>query len=144
MNPDDIEAFYQSSKMAHNSLKDLAKNLEKLGLAMRTVDGMTVIDVMLDDERWQYSDNFAEWELELLVKGYEVDMMRLPRARKGKTPIDVGIVKQDDLTRVRISMGEDNSPGRKNSDLSEQEVLDLIAMLNYHLLVAKGEIIPDE
>jgi hypothetical protein len=66
--------------------------------------------------------------------------MRLPRDRKGKTPIDVGIVEQDGLKRVRLSMGEDGAPGRKNSDLSPQETSDLIAMLNYNLKVINGEI----
>lgn len=66
--------------------------------------------------------------------------MRLPRDRKGKTPIDVGVVEQDGLKRVRLSMGEDGTPGRKNSDLSDKETVDLIAMLNYNLKLIRGEI----
>lgn len=84
-----------------------------------------------------------DWSGELVEDEEVGEMTRLPRERKGKTPIDVGMVQQDGLTRVRISMGEDGG-SRKNSDLSIQETEDLIAMLNYHMLVAKGEIIPDD
>lgn len=87
-------------------------------------------------------DGSVEWTGELVEDEEVGEMTRLPRERKGKTPIDVGMVQQDGLTRVRISMGEDGG-SRKNSDLSVQETEDLIAMLNYHMLVAKGEI-PDE
>lgn len=83
-------------------------------------------------------DKTAEMIQNALGKG--VKMARLPRDRKGKTPIDVGIVTQDGLTRVRVSMGEDGTPGRKNSDLSYKETEDLITMLSYNLALAKGEI----
>jgi len=133
MNEDDIDWDAIARAVA-----DSATQLNKLA---EVFNAMTE---EINEERWLPSDVYPEWQLELLVKDYEVKQMRLPRKRKGKTPIDIGIVKQDDLTRVRISMGEDNSPGRKNSDLSEEEVVDLIAMLNYHLMVVRGEVTPDE
>jgi len=66
--------------------------------------------------------------------------MRLRRSRRGKTPIDIGVVTQDSGPRVRVSIGEDGTPGRKNSDLDFQETEDLITMLQYHLALAKGDI----
>lgn len=96
------------------------------------------------DEWFIFNDGggSVEWSGELVEDEEVGEMTRLPRERKGKTPIDVGMVQQDGLTRVRISMGEDGG-SRKNSDLSIQETEDLIAMLNYHMLVAKGEIKDD-
>lgn len=93
------------------------------------------------DVAWYVYDNpYHGWGGELVESTEVGEMTRLPRDRKGKTPIDVGVVEQDGLKRVRISMGEDLKPGRKNSDLSVKETEDLIAMLNYNMLVAKGEI----
>lgn len=91
---------------------------------------------------WFTLNKNSGWHAELVETEQEEvgEMTRLPRDRKGKTPIDVGIVKQDGLERVRLSMGEDGTPGRKNSDLSLEETQDLIAMLNYNMLVIKGEI----
>lgn len=66
--------------------------------------------------------------------------MRLPRSRKGKTPLDVQIIEQNDTVRLRITLGEDLSARKRNTDMDEQEITDLIAMLNYHLLVIRGEI----
>lgn len=70
-------------------------------------------------------------------------MVRLNRSRRGKTPIDVTIVEQDGTTRVRLTMGEDNG-SKKNSDLTDEEVLDLMALLNYHYLVITGQVPEDE
>jgi len=72
--------------------------------------------------------------------------MRLRSSRRGKTPIDVGVVTQESGPRVRLSLGDDamSTPSRrKNRDLDFQECEDLIVMLQYHLMKAKGEI-PDE
>ena len=69
--------------------------------------------------------------------------MRLPRSRRGKTPIDVGVVTQESGPRVRLSVGEDGhgqQSYRKNSDLDVKETEDLITMLQYHVAIAKGEI----
>ena len=65
--------------------------------------------------------------------------MRLPRDRKGKTPIDIGVVVQQSGPRVRVSIGEDwsNPSAKKNSDLSFKETEDLITMLQYHLHLAR-------
>lgn len=72
--------------------------------------------------------------------------MRLPRSRRGKTPIDVGVVTQESGPRVRVSIGEDGHGAqsyRKNSDLDFTETENLILMLQYKLAVAKGEIADD-
>lgn len=72
--------------------------------------------------------------------------MRLPRSRRGKTPIDIVVVEQGDgPTRVRITVGEDWSKqsSKKNSDMDFKEVEDLITLLQYHLAKAKGEITDD-
>lgn len=68
--------------------------------------------------------------------------MRLPRSRKGKTPIDVNLVNQpsNPHPRVRLSVGEDGVPGRKNSDLDPKETEDLITLLQWHLAKARGEV----
>lgn len=55
-------------------------------------------------------------------------MTRLSRSRNGKTSVDVTVVRQDDLTRVRLTMGDD-SPGRKNTDLDSVEVEALALLL---------------
>lgn len=65
--------------------------------------------------------------------------MRLPRERKGKTPIDVTIVEQDDTVRVRLTMGEDGG-SKKNSDLTATEVKDLTTLLDYHGKLITGEL----
>lgn len=65
--------------------------------------------------------------------------MRLPRDRRNKTKVDVNIVEQDGLTRVRLSLGEDGR-GRKNTDMSVSEAEDLIVLLQYHKGVADGSI----
>ncbi len=64
--------------------------------------------------------------------------IRLPRNRRGKTPIDVTFVEQDGNKRVRLTMGDDNR-SKKNSDLTADEVVDLMALLNYHHLVLIGD-----
>lgn len=66
-------------------------------------------------------------------------MVRLNRTRRGKTPIDVTMTEQDGNQRIRLTMGEDGS-SKKNSDLTEEETYDLIALLNYHLLILRGEL----
>lgn len=103
-----------------------------------------------DEDNWYHIEavdagKIAEWEIDLLLDKYEVKTVRLPRKRKGKTPIDVGVVTQDDTTRVRLSMGDDKATksGKKNSDLTPEEVEDLMAMLNYHRMVATGEIVEE-
>ncbi len=60
-------------------------------------------------------------------------MTRLPRSRRGKTPIDVTIVKQDGNTRIRVTVGDDMArlSAKKNSDLDLKEVDDLIVLLSY-------------
>lgn len=71
-----------------------------------------------------------------------VRTIRLPRSRRGKTPIDVNYIEQpsNPHPRVRLSIGEDNTPGRKNSDLDIKETEDLITLLQYHLAMVKGEV----
>lgn len=61
--------------------------------------------------------------------------MRLPRKRKGTTPVDVVVTEQNGLRRVRLSMG---MPGRKfsNTDLPPDEARDLATMLNFWAGVA--------
>lgn len=66
-------------------------------------------------------------------------MTRLPRSRKGKTPLDVTVTIQDGLKRVRITMGDDNF-NKKNSDLDEQETEDLITMLTFKLAELREEL----
>jgi hypothetical protein len=65
--------------------------------------------------------------------------MRLERSRRGKTPIDVNVVIQDGLPRVRLTVGA-GSPNAKNSDLDFEETDALVTVLRYHLARAKGEI----
>lgn len=67
--------------------------------------------------------------------------MRLPRSRRGKTPIDINIIQQgeDAPVRVRLSLGPDDGK-RYNSDLDFTETENLIVMLQYHLAKAKGDI----
>lgn len=68
--------------------------------------------------------------------------MRLPRSRRGKTPIDVVITNQPAGPRVRITIGEDGYD-KKNSDLDFKETQDLIVLLTYHLEKAKGNVDDD-
>lgn len=104
------------------------------------VDNKTTIRFEEVAQHWSFDGEGGDFELTLVQAESEVEMARLPRDRKGKTPIDVGIVVQDDLTRVRLSMGEDGAPGRKNSDLSVKEAEDLVTMLQYNISIAKGDI----
>jgi len=48
-------------------------------------------------------------------------------------------VEQGNTRRIRITLGEDGG-SKKNSDMTIGETEDLIAILNYNVLVAKGEI----
>ena len=66
-------------------------------------------------------------------------MTRLPRSRKGKTPIDVTITDQNGVKRVRLTVGQDNG-AKKNSDLDAQEVADLVTMLAYNVGIITGNI----
>lgn len=66
-------------------------------------------------------------------------MTRLPRPRKGKTPIDVTNTSQNGVERVRVTVGFDYRT-KTNSDLSPEEVRDLIVLLQYHLAIAEGHI----
>lgn len=66
-------------------------------------------------------------------------MTRLPRSRKGKTPIDVTTTEQNGLKRVRFTTGHDGAR-KVNSDLDPQEVFDLVTILSYHLGVITGHI----
>ena len=66
-------------------------------------------------------------------------MVRLERTRRGKTPIDVTITRQNDLPRVRLTMG--NERGKfTNTDMDEQEVRDLLVLLEFKLLEMKGDV----
>lgn len=67
-------------------------------------------------------------------------MTRLPRSRKGKTPIDVTVTRQPAGPRVRLSVGRLNGLGQVNSDLDVKEVNDLVTMLLYHLAVITGKV----
>lgn len=69
--------------------------------------------------------------------------MRLPRSRRGKTPIDVVVVTQESGPRVRLTVGDDGA-SKKNSDLDFKEAEDLITLLQYNLAVARGELKSDE
>ena len=68
--------------------------------------------------------------------------MRLPRARKGKMPVDVVITNQEAGPRVRISVGWDNE-SKRNSDLTFKDTEDLIVLLQYHLAKARGDLKDD-
>ena len=65
--------------------------------------------------------------------------MRLPRNRRGKTPIDVTITNQDAGPRVRLTVGHDGG-SKTNSDLTFRETEDLVTLLQYKLAQAKGDI----
>lgn len=69
-------------------------------------------------------------------------MTRLPRTRRGKTPIDVTIVTQEAGPRVRVTIGDDlaRPSAKKNSDLDAKEVEDLIVMLEFNLRRLRGEV----
>lgn len=66
-------------------------------------------------------------------------MTRLPRSRKGKTPLDVTITHQPAGLRVRVTLGNDGYD-KKNSDLDAKECDDLIVLLQYNLAKIKGEL----
>lgn len=68
--------------------------------------------------------------------------MRLPRSRRGKTPIDVTTTEQDGNKRVRLTIGDDysNPSAKKNSDLTEKECEDLITLLQGYLAIIRGEL----
>lgn len=66
-------------------------------------------------------------------------MTRLPRSRRGKTPIDIVVVTQESGPRVRLTLGDDYDT-KRNSDLDFEETEALIVLLRYHLAKAKGEI----
>ncbi len=61
-------------------------------------------------------------------------MTRLTRNRRGKTPIDVGVVDQGGPVRVRITVGDDEArpSAKKNSDLTPKEAEDLAVMLMFY------------
>lgn len=69
-------------------------------------------------------------------------MTRLVRSRKGKTPIDVVVTRQQAGPRVRITVGD--GPNKKNSDLDFTETENLILYLTYKLAVARGELADNE
>lgn len=72
-------------------------------------------------------------------------MTRLPQTRKGKTPVDVTVTEQNGLKRVRLSMGADYGyGGKKNTDMDEQEVEDLITILTFKLAMIRGQVPWDE
>lgn len=127
-----IQKFVEEVNKTQEEFKKLSTKFDLFGNALTA------------EQEWLDTETNDDWEIELLVENYEVKTMRLPRDRKGKTPIDVGIVVQDGLTRVRLSMGEDGTPGRKNSDLSVEETENLITMLAYNLELAKGNIKEEE
>lgn len=68
-------------------------------------------------------------------------MVRLKTTRKGKTPVDVTVTEQNELKRVRLSMGEREDGNRfRNTDLNEQEVRDLITLLEWNLAKVQGRV----
>ena len=70
-------------------------------------------------------------------------MTRLPTSRKGKTPVDVTVTNQNGLKRVRLTMGLD-ALNKKNTDMDEQEVEDLITILTFKLAMIRGQVPWDE
>jgi len=71
-------------------------------------------------------------------------MTRLPQSRKGKTQVDVTVTQQNTLKRVRLSMGQDGSYSKKNTDMDEREVEDLITILQFKLAMIRGQVPWDE
>ncbi len=71
-------------------------------------------------------------------------MTRLPRSRRGKTPVDVTVTVQNGLKRVRLSMGDEGTGRFRNTDMDESEVEDLITVLAFKLKVIRGEVPWDE
>ena len=67
-------------------------------------------------------------------------MTRLRRSRRGKTHVDVTTLRQDGLPRVRLSMGTTGTPNNRNTDMDEAEVEDLIVLLQFKLMMLRGEI----
>lgn len=69
-------------------------------------------------------------------------MTRLPRSRGGKTPVEVDVVvtRQNELPRVRLSLGNDYSTSRKNTDMDTEETEALIVLLQYKLAEMRGEV----
>lgn len=66
--------------------------------------------------------------------------MRLPRDRGNKMKVDVNFTEQNGLRRVRLTLGEDDYRGKKNTDLTPQEVDDLVTLLQYWKGVVTGDI----
>ena len=62
-------------------------------------------------------------------------MTRLPRSRGGKTAVEVDVVitEQNNLKRVRLTMGA-NTHKVRNTDMDEEETEALITLLQYKLL----------
>lgn len=72
-----------------------------------------------------------------------VKITRLPNTRKGKTAVDVTVTNQNNLKRVRLTMGAD-SYDKKNTDMDEREVEDLITILSFKLAMIRGQVPWDE
>lgn len=70
-------------------------------------------------------------------------MSRLPQSRKGKTTVDVTVTEQNGLKRVRLTLG-DQTISKKNTDMDEREVEDLITLLQFKLMMLRGEVPWDE
>lgn len=68
-------------------------------------------------------------------------MTRLPRTRGGKTPVDVDVVvvEQDGLKRVRLTMGAGSFKGSRNTDMDVEETEDLITLLEFKLQEIKQD-----
>ena len=72
-----------------------------------------------------------------------IKITRLPNTRKGKTAVDVTVTNQNNLKRVRLTMGAD-SYDKKNTDMDEREVEDLITILSFKLAMIRGQVPWDE
>lgn len=68
-------------------------------------------------------------------------MTRLPRSRGGKTAVSVDVVvtRQNELPRVRLTLGTDYGMN-KNTDMDAEEVENLIILLQYKLAEMQGEV----
>lgn len=71
-------------------------------------------------------------------------MTRLPQSRKGKTTVDVTVTEQNNLKRVRLTMGNPGDYRNKNTDMDAQEVEDLITILTFKLAMIRGQVPWDE